>query len=182
MRHIESGHVSTRQGLLVVYTGDGKGKTTAALGLVFRALGYGARVAVVQFIKGKRATGERLFAATLPQLTFLTLGEGFTSQGDDREMHARAAREAWARARDLLAAGEHTIVVLDELTYLLHHGFVPLADVLAALAARPAEVTAVVTGRGAPAELTAAADLVTEMRSLKHPFDHGGRALPGIDF
>ncbi len=191
------------RGLLVVYTGDGKGKTTAALGLVFRALGRGLPVAVVQFIKGKWKTGERLFAATLPELTFLTMGEGFTwvkggendgvNDKEDRDggeddserdpaAHARAARAAWERARELLAAGAHRIVVLDELTHAVHHGFVPVADVLAALAARPAGVTAVVTGRGAPPELVEAADLVTEMRSVKHPFDRGDRALPGVDF
>jgi precorrin-4/cobalt-precorrin-4 C11-methyltransferase len=165
------------RGILVVYTGDGKGKTSAALGLVFRALGRGLPVAVVQFIKGKWKTGERLFAATLPELTFLTMGEG-----DDPEAHARAARAAWERAHELLAAGAHRIVVLDELTHAIRHGFVSVADVLAALAARPAGVTAVVTGRGAPPELVEAADLVTEMRSVKHPFDRGDRALPGVDF
>ncbi len=172
------------QSLLVVYTGDGKGKTTAALGLVFRALGRGLPVAVIQFIKGKWKTGERLFAATLPQLTFLTLGEGMirTWEGDDPEVHARAARAAWERAREILTAGAHRIVVLDELTHVVRHGFVPLAEVLAVLAARPASVTAIVTGRGAPAELVGAADLVTEMRSVKHPFDKGARALPGVDF
>jgi cob(I)alamin adenosyltransferase len=149
---------------------------------------------VVQFIKGKWKTGERLFAATLPELTFLTMGKGFTgvndgvseaednSEGDDSDAHGRAARIAWERARDLLAAGAHRIVVLDELTHAVRHGFVPVADVLAALASRPAGVTAVVTGRGAPSELVEAADLVTEMRSVKHPFDSGDRALPGVDF
>jgi cob(I)alamin adenosyltransferase len=174
--------MSEQDGLLVVYTGDGKGKTTAALGLVFRALGRGLSVAVVQFIKGRWKTGERLFAATLPQLTFLSMGEGFTWEGDEPELHAAAARAAWQRARALLAAGEHRIVVMDELTHVLRHGFVPLAEVLAALSQRPRGVTVVVTGRGAPPGLLAAADLVTEMRSLRHPFDEGGRALPGIDF
>jgi cob(I)alamin adenosyltransferase len=170
------------RGPLIVYTGDGKGKTTAALGLVFRALGRGLPVAVVQFIKGRCETGERLFAATLPQLTFLSMGEGFTWEGDDPEVHARAARAAWERGREILAAGAHRIVVLDEITHALRHGFVSLAEVLAALDARPAGVTAVVTGRGAPQEIVAAADLVTEMRSVKHPFDKGARALSGVDF
>ncbi len=170
------------EGLLLVYTGDGKGKTTAALGLVFRALGRGLPVAVVQFIKGRWKTGERLFAETLPQLTFLSMGEGFTWEGDDPERHALAARAAWERARALLAGGAHRVVVLDELTHALRLGFLPLGEVLAALAARPPGVTAVVTGRDAPPELVAAADLVTEMRARKHPFDQGGRAIPGIDF
>lgn len=170
------------KGLLVVYTGDGKGKTTAALGLVFRALGRGLPVAVVQFIKGRWRTGERLFAETLPQLTFLCMGEGFTWEGDDLEVHAARARAAWERARALLAAGEHRVVVLDELTHVLRHGFVPEEEVLSALARRPAGVTAVVTGRGASPGLLAAADLATEMRCLRHPFERGDRALPGIDF
>ncbi len=175
-------NTAARAGLLIVYTGDGKGKTTAALGLVFRALGRGVAVAVVQFIKGKRETGERLFSATLPQLTFVTMGEGFTREGDDPEPHARAARAAWGRAQELLAGGTHRVVVLDELTHALRLGFLPLAEVLAVLAARPAGITVVVTGRGAPPELVEAADLVTEMRSVKHPFDQGARALPGIDY
>jgi cob(I)alamin adenosyltransferase len=171
-----------REGLLVVYTGDGKGKTTAALGLVFRALGRDIPVAVVQFIKGRWKTGERLFAATIPRLTFLTMGEGFTWTGDDPEVHVRAARAAWERARELLSAGEHRVVVLDELTHVIRHGFVPLADVLAAITGRPRNVTVVVTGRDAPAELVAAADLVTEMRPVKHPFDQGVPALVGVDY
>jgi cob(I)alamin adenosyltransferase len=176
-----SGRAGER-GLFVVYTGDGKGKTTAALGLAFRALGREIPVAFVQFIKGRWKTGERLLAASLPKLTFLTMGEGFTWKGDDPDVHARAARAAWARARELVSAGAHPVVVLDELTHVLHRGFVPLADVLSALAARPSGVTVVVTGRDAPLELLAAADLVTEMRSVKHPFEQGIRAIAGIDY
>jgi len=174
--------VSASRGLLVVYTGDGKGKTTAALGLAFRALGRGLAVAVIQFIKGRRETGERLFAATIPQLTFLTMGEGLTRAGDDPSVHADAARVAWEQACRILAAGSHELVILDELTHVLRRAFVPLAEVLAGLAARANGVTAVVTGRSAPAELVAMADLVTEMRSVKHPFDRGGKPLPGVDF
>jgi cob(I)alamin adenosyltransferase len=170
------------RGLLVVYTGDGKGKTTAALGIALRALGRGMSVAVLQFIKGQWRTGEALFAAAHPELTFQTLGEGFTWKGDDPSAHEQAARAGWERARAILAAGAHRIVVLDELTHAIRCGYVPLAEVLAALAARPAHVTAVVTGRGAPAELVDAADLVTEMRCSKHPFQRGVPALLGVDF
>jgi cob(I)alamin adenosyltransferase len=173
---------ATGEGLLIVYTGEGKGKTTAALGLVFRALGRGLPVAVVQFVKGQWKTGERLFAATLPELTFLTMGEGFTWEGDDPEVHARAARAGWERAREILAAGAHRVVVLDELTHVLTHGFVPIGEVLDALAARPPQVTVVVTGRDAPGPLVERAELVTEMRCVKHPFSQGLRAQPGIDF
>jgi cob(I)alamin adenosyltransferase len=173
---------ASREGLFVVYTGDGKGKTTAALGLVFRALGRNIPVTVVQFIKGRWKTGERLFAATIPGLTFLTMGEGFTWQGDDPDAHVRAARAAWERARELVAAGDHLIVVLDELTYVVRHGVVPIAEALAVITARPRGVTVVVTGRDAPPELVAAADLVTEMKKVKHPFDDGVRALVGVDY
>jgi cob(I)alamin adenosyltransferase len=178
----ETRHHEPPQGLVVVYTGDGKGKTTAALGMALRALGRGLAVAVAQFIKGRWKTGERLFAATLPGLTFLTMGEGFTWEGDDPDVHARAARAAWAKARAIVSAGEHRIVVLDELTHAIRHGFVPLDDVLATLSARPPGVTVVVTGREASKELVATADLVTEMRCVKHPFDRGVRAVPGVDY
>ncbi len=174
--------MSAPEGLLIVYTGDGKGKTTAALGLAFRALGHGLPVACVQFIKGRWKTGERLFAAHFSRLTFLCMGEGFTWEGGGPEVHAAAARAAWSRARALLAAGEHRLVILDELTHVIRHGFVPEAEVLSALASRPPGITAVVTGRGAPPALLAAADLATEMRALRHPFEHGAGAVRGIDF
>ncbi len=169
-------------GIVIVYTGDGKGKTTAALGLVFRALGWKLPVAVVQFLKGRWRTGERLFAAGLPGLDFLTLGEGFTWQGEDPEQHARAARAAWARTRELLAAGRHRVLVLDELTHVVNQGYVPCEEVVAAIAARPSGTTVVVTGRGAPALLIEAADLVTEMRAVRHPFERGEKAIPGVDY
>jgi cob(I)alamin adenosyltransferase len=169
-------------GLLIVYTGDGKGKTTAALGLVFRALGRKLPVAVVQFVKGRWQTGERLFAEGLPGLEFLTLGEGFTWEGEHPEQHARAARAAWARTRELLAAGQHRVLVLDELTHVVNHGYVPCEEVVAAIAARPPGTTVVVTGRGAPAPLVEAADLVTEMRAVRHPFARGVKAIAGVDF
>jgi cob(I)alamin adenosyltransferase len=171
-----------RTGLLLVYTGHGKGKTTAALGLVFRALGRGLRVAVVQFIKGRWKTGERLFAETIPGLTFLAMGCGFTWESDDLSNDRSAARHAWATAQEIIRAGEHAVVVLDELTYAIHYGFVPVEEVVATLRQRPPDVHVVVTGRNAPAELVAVADLVTEMRSLKHPFDRGMAAQPGIDY
>jgi cob(I)alamin adenosyltransferase len=176
--------VTAAPGLLVVYTGDGKGKTTAALGMAFRALGRGLPVAVLQFVKGRWKTGERLLGEELADrgLTFLTLGEGFTWTGDDPEVHARAAQSAWVRARELLAAGAHRVVILDELTHVLAQGFVPLDEVLAALRERSPQVTVVVTGRGAPAALVEAADLVTEMRAVKHPFTRGVKALAGVDY
>ena len=172
----------TQRGLVIVYTGHGKGKTTAALGLVFRALGRGLRVAVVQFIKGKWRTGERAFAEGIPGLLFLVMGEGFTWDSDDIGRDRRAAGAAWAKAAELIAAGAHDLVILDEVTYAVSYGFIALADVLDALAARPANVHVVLTGRNAPDELVAIADLVTEMRSVKHPFAAGMKARAGIDY
>ena len=171
-----------QRGLLVVYTGKGKGKTTAALGIVFRALGRGLKVAVVQFIKGKWKTGEAAFAEKLPELTFLIMGRGFTWESDDLSRDKAAARAAWDKAAALIAAGEHSIVVLDELTYVINYDFVGLEEVLATLRARPAHVHVVITGRNAPDELVELADLVSEMKSVKHPFEKGVSAQPGIDF
>ena len=170
------------RGLLVVYSGQGKGKTTAALGIVFRALGRGMRVAVVQFIKGKWKTGERRFAETLPGLTFLVMGAGFTWNSDDLGRDRAAARGAWATARQLIERGDHAIVVIDEITYAINYGFIELADVLDTLRGRPPHVHVVATGRNAPVELCALADLVTEMTPIKHPFEHGIKAQPGIDY
>ncbi|WP_257453746.1 cob(I)yrinic acid a,c-diamide adenosyltransferase [Archangium lipolyticum] len=170
------------KGLLVVYTGDGKGKTTAALGVVFRALGRGMKPAVVQFIKGKWKTGERTFAESLPGLVFLTMGRGFTWESEDLSRDKRAAQEAWAEARRLMTSGEHEVVVLDELTYVINYGFVPMEEVLEALAARPPHVHVIVTGRSAPEPLMAAAELVTEMRCVRHPFEKGIPAQMGLDF
>jgi precorrin-4/cobalt-precorrin-4 C11-methyltransferase len=170
------------KGLLLVYTGHGKGKTTAALGLVFRALGRGLRVAVVQFIKGKWKTGERLFAETIPGLTFLVMGQGFTWESDDLSRDRTAALSAWQKSRELIEAGEHSIVILDEITYAIQYSFIALDDVLAALRGRPPHVSVVVTGRNAPEELAALADVVTEMKPVKHPFTKGIKAQKGIDF
>jgi cob(I)alamin adenosyltransferase len=170
------------QGLLLVYTGQGKGKTTAAMGLVFRALGRGLKIAVVQFIKGKWKTGERLFAETIPGLTFLVMGRGFTWESDDLSRDRAAAVEAWRQAKQLIASGDHAIVVLDEITYALNYGFIEVPDVLQALRERPPHVHVVVTGRKAPEPLCALADLVTEMTCVKHPFERGLKAQIGIDF
>jgi cob(I)alamin adenosyltransferase len=169
-------------GLLVVYTGHGKGKTTAALGLCFRALGRGLRVAVVQFIKGKWKTGERTFAESLPGLTFLVMGRGFTWNSDDISRDREAAQLAWQAAASLIAGGDHALVVLDELTYVLNYGFVPVEEVLEALARRPRHVHVVVTGRNAPEALIARADLVTDMQNVKHPYAQGRPAQIGIDY
>jgi cob(I)alamin adenosyltransferase len=171
-----------RRGLLVVYTGHGKGKTTAALGMVFRALGRGFRVTVVQFIKGKWKTGERIFAERTPELRFHVMGLGFTWESDDLNKDKAAARAAWEQARAEIASGERDLVVLDELTYAFHYDFLSLDEVLEALRDRPAHVHVVVTGRNAPDALVQLADLVTEMVVVKHPFAAGVKAQIGVDY
>jgi cob(I)alamin adenosyltransferase len=170
------------KGLLVVYTGHGKGKTTAALGMVFRALGRGLRVTVVQFIKGKWKTGERSFAERLPELRFHVMGLGFTWESDDLARDKAAARAAWDTARQEISSGERDLVVLDELTYAFHYDFISLDEVLETIRARPPHVHVVITGRNAPERLVEAADLVSEMVAVKHPFTKGGKAQMGIDF
>lgn len=170
------------KGLLVVYTGDGKGKTTAALGAVFRALGRGWQPAVVQYIKGKWETGERLYAESIPGLVFHVMGRGFTWESEDISLDSRAATEAWRESQRLILSGAHQLVVLDELTYALNYGFFPLQEVLDTLASRPKHVHVIVTGRSAPAALVEKADLVTEMRSIRHPYDQGVPAQLGLDF
>jgi cobalt-precorrin 5A hydrolase len=170
------------KGLVVIYTGDGKGKTTAALGLMARCLGRGYPVGVVQFIKGKWKTGEQQFAALFPQVAFHVMGRGFTWESEDLTRDRQAAREAWQQGQAMIASGRYFAVILDEITYAINFGFIELAEVLDALRHRPASVHVILTGRNAPAELIAAADLVTEMRNIKHPFDQGMKAQLGIDF
>jgi cob(I)alamin adenosyltransferase len=170
-------------GLLVVYTGDGKGKSTAAFGLAFRALGRGLRVAVLQFVKGRWETGERLLAQRgVAGLDWEVLGEGFTWQGGDPGVHAEAARGGWARARAVIEEGRHDVVVLDEVILPLERGWIGVEELLAVAAARRPGMHLVLTGRGAPPALVDAADLVTEMREVKHPFKRGVKAIAGVDF
>ncbi|MDH4120768.1 MAG: cob(I)yrinic acid a,c-diamide adenosyltransferase [Deltaproteobacteria bacterium] len=171
-----------RTGMLVVYTGDGKGKTTAALGAAWRALGRGMKVTVVQFIKGKWKTGERMLAEKLEGLDFHVMGRGFTWESDDLEKDRQAAQAAWNTAKQALQPGACDLLILDELTYTVTYGFLDLEEILTALAARPAGMHVIVTGRGAPGKLVTQADLVTEMKPVKHPFERGISAQPGLDF
>ena len=177
-----SAHEKSDRGMLVVYTGNGKGKTTAALGAVMRALGRGMKPAVVQFIKGKWKTGERVFAQTLPELVFEVMGRGFTWESEDLSRDKQAAQEAWAESAKLISSGAHEMVVLDELTYVLQFGFVSMDEVLPVITGRPPHVHVIVTGRNAPEPLLNAADLITEMTCVRHPFDRGIRAQKGLDF
>ena len=168
--------------LVVVHTGDGKGKTTAAMGIAMRAAGHGRHVAVVQFMKsGQWRSGERLAGERLG-IDWSVIGDGFTWDSDDLERAADIARDAWAHAAATIAAGAHDLVVLDEITYPMNWGWIPVDDVLTALRDRPERVSVVLTGREAPAELVALADTVSESANAKHAFDDGIAALEGIDY
>ncbi|HJT37729.1 MAG TPA: cob(I)yrinic acid a,c-diamide adenosyltransferase [Actinomycetota bacterium] len=167
--------------LVLINTGDGKGKTTAALGVALRAAGRGLRVAIVQILKSPSwKTGEAKAGRELG-IDWWTLGDGFTWDSKDMEKTRAAAVDAWEAARAKLSSGEYDLVVLDELTYPLAWGWVAEDDVVAALGARPARTSVIITGRDAPAALVDAADTVTEMRNVKHAFDRGIAALKGID-
>ena len=176
------------KGLLIVHTGKGKGKSTAAFGLAARAVGNGMRVGVVQFVKGKWRTGERAVFERFPDLvTIRTMGEGFTWETQDRARDIRAARAAWAASLEMIEACRgpdpaHDLIVLDELNIVLRYGYLPLDEVVAALRARPPDLHIVVTGRNAKEPLIEAADLVTEMTMVKHPFRAGVKAQKGIEF
>jgi cob(I)alamin adenosyltransferase len=171
------------RGLLIVHTGAGKGKSTAAFGMVLRCLGHGMRVGVVQFVKGAWGTGERTVLARFPDLvTCRAMGEGFTWDTQDRARDIAAARAAWEVATQMIADPSYRLVLLDELNIVLRYGYLAVAEVMAELKAKPRDLHIVVTGRNAPAELVEAADLVTEMTLVKHPFRAGVKAQPGIEF
>jgi cob(I)alamin adenosyltransferase len=173
------------KGLLIVNTGTGKGKTTAALGMVFRHIGHGWPVGVVQFIKSSSwETGEAKLLAKFPDLVSLhIMGEGFTWETQDRARDIAAATAAWERAKELILDDRHRLVLLDELNVVLRYDYLPLSEVVTFLRDnKPADKHVIVTGRNAPAELIDISDLVTEMTLVKHPFRQGIKAQKGIEF
>ena len=171
------------KGLLIVNTGPGKGKSTAAFGLALRMLGYGRRVGVVQFVKGAWHTGEKdAFAAFGDRVAWHSMGEGFTWETQDKARDIAAAERAWAKALELMADPSIALVILDELNIALRYDYLDLAAVVAALQSRRDDLHVVVTGRNAKPELTGAADLVTEMTLVKHHFAAGVKAQKGIEF
>jgi cob(I)alamin adenosyltransferase len=178
-----AGKTIESKGLLIVNTGPGKGKSTAAFGLVMRALGHGWRVGVVQFIKGVWQTGEmRALERFGDQVEWRAMGEGFTWETQDRARDIAAAAAAWSKALEFMLNPEIRLVVLDELNIALRYDYLPLADVVAVLKTRRADLHVVVTGRNAKPELIEAADLVTEMTLVKHHFAAGVKAQQGIEF
>jgi cob(I)alamin adenosyltransferase len=176
-----------RRGLTIVYTGDGKGKTTAAVGLTVRAAGNKMRVLFVQFIKGSWKSGEREVLRSLPDVEVAVTGRGFTIEGlrnprIPMEAHQDAAAAGWALARQAIAEGGYDMVVLDEILGAINANLVSIDEVLETVRSRPRRLHLVLTGRGAPPELIALADLVSEVRAVKHPYEHGIPAQRGIEF
>src|SRR5688500_5433068 len=168
------------KGLLIVHTGKGKGKSTAAFGMVFRAMGHGFRVGVVQFVKGVWQTGERVILDKFPDLvTVKAMGEGFTWETQDRTRDIAAARQAWEQGKAMIADPSYRMVLLDELNIVLRYDYLPLDEVVQVLASRPPEKHVIVTGRNAKDEIIEIADLVTEMEFVKHPFRSGVKAQAG---
>lgn len=176
--------MTARRGLIIVYTGQGKGKTTAALGLALRAWGQGLRVLFLQFLKGPWETGELKAAAKMDGFEIRPLGEGFVRLGDEEALrkHRTAAQNAFAVAWDAVTRGSYDMIVLDEIFYVVKFGFASTDDILHLLARKPATVHLVLTGRDAPAAVIEQADLVTEMREVKHPYARGIKAQKGIEY
>jgi cob(I)alamin adenosyltransferase len=171
------------RGLLIVHTGTGKGKSTAAFGMVFRCIGHGMPVGIVQFVKGKWGTGERVVLEKFPELvTCRAMGEGFTWDTQDRARDIAAARAAWEAAKAMIADPSYRMVLLDELNIVLRYDYLPIAEVIAVLKDKRRDLHVVVTGRNAKPELVEIADLVTEMTLVKHPFRGGVKAQAGIEF
>ncbi|WP_377192065.1 cob(I)yrinic acid a,c-diamide adenosyltransferase [Ruegeria meonggei] len=174
--------VDPERGLILINTGKGKGKSSAAFGVVIRALGWGQKVAVVQFIKGKWKTGERRFFEERDLVTWHTMGEGFTWDTQDRDRDIAAANAAFDKACALMASGEYDLVILDEINIALRYEYLSVEQVIDGLAARSGKTSVFLTGRDAPQALRDYADLVTEMTEEKHPFKAGIKAQRGVDF
>ncbi|MGI9366792.1 MAG: cob(I)yrinic acid a,c-diamide adenosyltransferase [Rhizobiaceae bacterium] len=171
------------KGLVMVHTGKGKGKSTAAFGMVFRALGNGMKVGVVQFVKGKWQTGERVILEKLgDQVTMTAMGDGFTWETQDRQRDIDAARAAWERAKAMIMDDEHDMVLCDELNIVLRYDYLPVSEIIEVLDSKPEMKHVIITGRNAKDELMDIADLVTDMTMVKHPFRDGVKAQVGVEF
>lgn len=175
------GHADQEKGLLLVLTGNGKGKSSSAFGMAARAIGHGMKIGVAQFIKGRTDTGEEAFFRRCPEIEWHVLGEGFTWDTQDRERDIAKAEEGWAIARRMLSDPTFNLIILDELTYTMNYGYLDTTQILADIAARPSMQHVVVTGRAASDALINFADTVTEMTDVKHAWRAGIKAQPGID-
>lgn len=170
------------RGVLIVNTGNGKGKSSAAFGVAARALGHGMKVGIVQFIKGRGTTGEEAFFTRLPEVEYHVTGDGFTWNTQNREQDVATARKGWTLAQQMLEDTRFDLVILDELNIVLKYHYLPLSEVLQALQQRPEMQHVIITGRGAPEGLIEVADTVTEMRMEKHAFRSGIKAQAGVEF
>lgn len=174
---------STERGVAILLTGDGKGKTSSAFGMVMRALGYGYKVGVVQFIKGEQLSGEEIYLKEqCPQVTFYQMGTGFTWDTQDRSGDIIAAIQTWAVAKEMLADSSYDLVVLDELTYMIAFDYLPADEIIHAITERPATQSVVVTGRGGGSALQKIMDTVSEVKEVKHAFKAGIMARKGVDY
>jgi cob(I)alamin adenosyltransferase len=171
-----------RKALTIVYTGNGKGKTTAALGMVLRAWGRGMAVVMLSFIKSETSNYGEERAAKKMGVELIPLGGGFTWLSKDIEKDKALAQKCWALCKEKIESATYDIVILDEITYAINYGWLDIDEVIETLRSRPADVHVVITGRDAPEKLIEYADLVTEMREIKHPFQQGIKAQPGVDF
>lgn len=169
-------------GRIIVNTGDGKGKTTAALGTAFRAAGHGKNVAIVQFLKGKWTYGEFLAVQRFPNIYLARTGTGFTWEKDDLQEDRELAMKAWNISKKLVASDEYDLLVLDELNYAIGYSFIEVDAVIKLLRGKPEQLSVIITGRGAPKEIVDEADTVTEMRTVKHAFSNGRRGQKGIEY
>ena len=169
-------------GRVILNTGDGKGKTTAALGTVFRALGHGQRVCVIQFLKGQGRYGERLMAKKIDNLDWHICGKGFVFAREDIEADRAVAREGFELAKRVITGNRYDLVVLDEITYLPLYDFLPVAEIVSLLANKPQRLNVILTGRDAPRELVDIADTVSEMRAVKHAYERGIKAQRGVEY
>lgn len=176
-------NIMPKQGLILIFTGNGKGKTTAALGMSIRAAGHGMKTCFIQFIKGSWKYGEmEAMSRFREEIDFYVMGRGFTWKSDDLEKDKAVAQEAWEKAKEIVRSGGYHTVVLDEFTYLLRYNMIDKEEVLEVLRAKPKELHICITGRDAAEELVELADLVTEMHPIKHPYQQGIKAQKGIEF
>lgn len=171
------------KGLVIVHTGKGKGKSTAAFGMIFRSIGHGMKVGVVQFVKGAWETGERSVLEKFPgQVTISAMGEGFTWETQDRVRDIKMARDAWEQAKAMIMDDRYDMVLCDELNIVLRYDYLPVQEVIDVLKSKPEMTHVVITGRNAKEELIEVADLVTEMEMIKHPYRSGVKAQKGVEF
>ena len=174
---------ATERGVAILLTGNGKGKSSSAFGMVMRALGYGHKVGVVQFIKGEQLSGEEIYLREhCPQVDFYQMGTGFTWDTQDRSADIAAAQRTWDQVVPMLKDPSYNLVVLDELTYMIAYDYLPEEEILQALANRPREQSVVVTGRGGGSKLQDIMDTVSEVKDIKHAFNNGIKARKGVDY